>query len=148
LTPIEDRGLVTGLKRKKMPSKGSPSKAKGPSKREILDGVPGDKAAQIIANAKAKGITVSDSYAYALAAKRREKAPKVAEKTVIAAKPNAQRKTAAKATAVKGNAAPNSNGVHIRGEKDFLALAVDLGLRRSQELLDRLKSSVSNLSRS
>ena len=99
------------------------SKPKDPSKRELIDTLPGLKASEIIANAKEKGITLSASYAYSLAAKRRKAAssaegPKAAQKAARKAKP--QGKIPVSTSSQPAAAAAKVNGTILHSERNFL----------------------------
>jgi hypothetical protein len=110
-----------------------------PSKRDFLEGLPAEStAAELMARAKEAGISISPSYAYAFVAERKKKK---------GGKPGPKRgarrgRPPAAEVAARGNGGTRG-GSPI--DRQFLALALELGVRRSEELLQRLKANLGAL---
>lgn len=97
-----------------------------PKKRLFLESLPaGLSGSQILAHAKNAGVDISPSYAYHFARSR-----KLGRRTPG----NAERR-------VPGR----PSGAADSAESRFLALALELGLRRSEQLLGRLRAKAQAL---
>lgn len=111
-----------------------------PSKREFLESLPAEStAAELMARAKEAGLSISPSYAYAFVAERKKKK---------GGKPGPKRgarrgRPPAAEVVARGNGGARGGGSPI--DKQFLALALELGVRRSEELLQRLKANIGAL---
>jgi hypothetical protein len=107
-----------------------PKTAKTPSKTAFVLSLPMTAPAKdVIAKGKASGLKLSEAYIYSIRSKAKGRA----------GKPAARRGRPPK-SASAGVASASSNGL----ERQFLNLALDLGLSRAEGLLSDLRSKLKN----
>jgi hypothetical protein len=133
------------MPRKMQNEKTMPETSQAVSKREFMKNLPeGISMGDLMARAKSSGVKISKSYAYTLLADRKKSGKKArrpgarARRTRKTMSNGAQRALVAAPPAV-------ARPVASKPEAQFVSLAVDLGLRKSQELLDRLRTRLRTL---
>jgi hypothetical protein len=125
--------------------KTTPETSKVLSKRDFMESLPeGISMSDLMARAKSSGVKISKGYAYTLLAARKKPGEKPRR---MGARRRRSRQTMSNGDRGSLVSTPPAvaRPVARDPETQFVSLAVDLGLRKSQELLDRLRTRVRTL---